>query len=136
MRTGRRREWATLATVDARAFPPGWALDAEGIADAVAATPWSRLRTTGRPAAAYAITGRSRTRGYLQRLAVAPEAQGRGIGTALVLDGLAWLTAKGSGEVLVNTQEINTRALQLYAGLGFVELAERLAVLGRAARAA
>ena len=137
LRTGRRREWPALATVDARAFPPGWALD-RGRYRRRASRPPRGLASapTGRPAAGYAITGRSRTRGYLQRLAVDPGAQGRGIGRALVLDALAWLTAKGADEVLVNTQEINTRALQLYAGLGFVELAERLAVLGRAGGAA
>ena len=67
----------------------------------------------------------------MQRLAVDPAAQGRGLGRALVIDALAWLTTKGAVEVLVNTQEVNARALRLYVDLGFEELAERLLVLGR-----
>ena len=35
-----------------------------------------------------AITGRDTRQGFLQRLAVAPEHQGQGLGTALVLDAL------------------------------------------------
>lgn len=131
VRTARRREWPALAAIDARAFPPGWALDADGVTDAVHATPWSRIRVAGHPTAGYAVTGRSRARGYLQRLAVDPAAQGRGLGRALVLDGLAWLQAKRVDDVFVNTQEVNRRALELYAGLGFEALPERLAVLGR-----
>ena len=131
LRTGRRREWPELAAIDGRAFPRGWGLDTDAIGDALDATPWSRLRVAGRPAEGYAITGRARTRGYLQRLAVDPVAQGRGLGRALVVDALRWLTAKGAMEVLVNTQEVNARALRLYADLGFEELSERLLVLGR-----
>ena len=131
VRTGRRREWPELAAIDQRAFSPGWALDAAAIGDALEATPWSRLRVAERQAVGYAITGRARTRGYLQRLAVDPVAQGHGLGRALVIDALEWLTAKGATEVLVNTQEINARALRLYANLGFEEMTERLLVLGR-----
>ena len=67
----------------------------------------------------------------LQRLAVDPDVQGRGLGRALVIDSLAWLATKGATEVLVNTQEVNARALRLYVDLGFEELSERLLVLGR-----
>ncbi len=131
VRTPRRREWVDLAAVDVRAFPPGWATDAQGVAEAAAATPWSRVRAVGHPAVGYAIAGRSRQRGYLQRLAVEPRASRRGIGRALVVDALSWLTAKGATEVLVNTQETNAAALRLYARLGFTVLPEGLTVLGR-----
>jgi ribosomal-protein-alanine N-acetyltransferase len=131
LRTARRREWPQLAEVDQRAFPPGWGLDARGIADAFAATPFGRVRAAGRPAYGYAVSGRSRSRGYLQRLAVEPSASGRGVGRALVIDALRWLAAKGTSDCLVNTQETNRRALDLYLGLGFAELPERLMILGR-----
>lgn len=84
----------------------------------------------GRPGAGYAVTGRSRRRGFVQRLAVDPAAQRRGIGRALVLDALAWLHADGIDEILVNTQEGNEPALALYQQLGFGRLPEHLLVLG------
>jgi ribosomal protein S18 acetylase RimI-like enzyme len=131
----RRREWLVLAEVDARAFRAGWSIDEGGIADAVLATPWSRVRATGQPATGYAVTGRSRQRGYLQRLAVDPAHQRQGLGLALAMDALLWLSSKGLAEALVNTQESNEGALALYRRLGFVELSDRLLVLGRSADA-
>ena len=44
----------------------------------------------------YAITGRAGSIGYLQRLAVLPDHQRRGIGHALVMDGLLWARRRGS----------------------------------------
>ena len=135
IRTARRGEWPLLADLDRRAFPPGWGLDVAAIADAAGATPRSRVRAVGHPAHGYAVTGRSRVRGYLQRLAVDPARSGRGVGTALVADALAWLRARGATEVMVNTSEANTRALALYERLGFEQLPHRLHVLGRSTTA-
>lgn len=81
--------------------------------------------------AGYAITGRAGVRGYLQRLAVDPALQRKGVGSALVLDGLRWLRRWGSREVLVNTQVGNTGAVALYEALGFRIQPEGLAVLRR-----
>jgi mycothiol synthase len=77
------------------------------------------------------VSGRSGGRGFLQRLAVDPDVQTRGIGTALALDGMRWMQSRGATTVLVNTQVDNDRALGLYRRLGFHLLDERLAVLGR-----
>ena len=79
---------------------------------------------------AYAIAGRSGRRGFLQRIAVDPLAQRRGIGAALVVDGLRWLRRWGADRALVNTQEQNEPALLLYERLGFRRQPGGLAVLG------
>ena len=52
-------------------------------------------------------------------LAVAPGAQGAGLGAALLLDGLVWLRRWRVREALVNTQTGNDRAIALYERLGF-----------------
>jgi ribosomal protein S18 acetylase RimI-like enzyme len=80
----------------------------------------------------YAVTGMTGDMGYLQRLAVDPDDAGRGIGRALVLDGLGWLRARGAVQALVNTQVDNERALGLYRSVGFRLLPTGLHVLGRA----
>jgi len=134
LRRVRRGDWGTVAALDSRAFPVFWHLGQAGIAEARHATPSSRVRVAivaPGVVAGYAVSGRSGGRGFLQRLAVDPEAQGRGIGTALALDGLRWMQARGAASVLVNTQVDNERALRLYRRLGFRLLDERLAVLGR-----
>jgi ribosomal-protein-alanine N-acetyltransferase len=125
-----------VLAVDHDAFEPAWRLDAQGIRDALDATPRARLRvaTAGaRPdeVVGYAICGRAGRTGYLQRLAVRPEDQGRGVGRALVADGLAWLARRHVEDVLVNTQESNHRAIGLYRSLGFEPDRSELIVLER-----
>ena len=129
LRRGRISDHLAVLAVDELAFPPFWRLDEAGLRDALGATPSSRLRVHGRPIDAYAVWGRAGDRGYLQRLAVDPAAQGQGLATALIADGLRWLGRWRVREVLVNTQESNERALQLYERTGFRRRSPGLAVL-------
>lgn len=134
IRRGGRRDRAGALRVDAAAFSPFWRFDGRGLADARAATPSSRFRVVddGRgEVVGYAVTGRAGSIGYLQRLAVLPDRQRRGIGRALVADALVWARRRGAASVLVNTQESNDAAVQLYERLGFRREAYGLAVLER-----
>ena len=132
IRRGRWHDLDVVLKVDAEAFPPFWRLDADGLHEARSATPSSRWRVNrGTEVQAYSITGRARSQGYLQRLAVAARCQGRGLGTLLVLDALVWLRRGGARTALVNTQPGNERALDLYQRCGFRIEPDRLAVLYR-----
>lgn len=133
LRRGKKRERNDLLRLDNAAFEGFWRLDAAGFADALAATPITRLRVAvgegGAPPRGYAIVGRAAERGYLQRIAVHPDSQGQGIGRALVVDGLHWLKRRNVRQALVNTQENNERALGLYRALGFSDQHHGLDVL-------
>ena len=133
LRRGRRSDKADALVVDHRAFPTFWRLDAGGLHEAMTATPSARFRVAvvGRRVAGYAVTGRAGHRGYLQRLAVDPTVQGRGLGRALVADSLEWLRRRGVTNVVVNTQVENERALRLYQAMGFRLQPSGLEVLGR-----
>jgi len=133
LRRARRRDRCRALEVDGRAFPGFWRLDERGLDEAVGATPTARFRIAevGGAVAGYAVTGRAGSRGYLQRLAVLPEAQGRGLGRALVIDALRWLARRRASQAVVNTQVGNQRALALYQDLGFRLQPTGLAVLGR-----
>lgn len=123
--------------VDAVAFDDFWRLDLHALREARSATPHTRFRVAvadGR-IVGYCITGRSRLQGYLQRLAVGPEVQGRGLGRHLVDDALAWLAARRARACVVNTQESNERALALYRLCGFTEASANLLVLATPLRA-
>jgi ribosomal protein S18 acetylase RimI-like enzyme len=123
---------AEAARIDRAAFGAEWSLDASAIDDVRHATPAHRARTAGGTAfQAYAITGRDARQGFLQRLAVAPEHQGQGLGTALVQDSLRWSGRWRADRVLVNTPTTNLVALALYERLGFHRLTERLRVYER-----
>jgi ribosomal protein S18 acetylase RimI-like enzyme len=132
LRRTRRRERPTILAVDHAAFDPFWRLDDDGLVDALAATTSVRFRVAERPegVVGYAITGRAEQRGYVQRLAVTPQVEGRGIAAALLVDGLRWLRRRGVRDAVVNTQEGNERSLRLYQRTGFVVQPEGLAVLG------
>ena len=80
----------------------------------------------------YGLFGRAGNDGYVQRLAVHPEAQGDGLGRALLADGLRWLQRRGAVHAYVNTQSDNDRAYGLYCASGFTPMPIGLCVLGRA----
>ncbi len=121
IRRGRRRDRVAVLEVDHLAFSPFWRFDRAGLDDARNATPVSRFRvaTQGGTVVGYAVTGRAGPISYLQRLAVHPDAQRRGIATMLVNDALHWAARRGARTMLVNTQDQNHPAVALYERLGF-----------------
>jgi ribosomal protein S18 acetylase RimI-like enzyme len=132
-RRASRTDRSTLLETDAAAFEEFWRFDAVALREAARATPRSHLRVAPvQPdPLGYGLFGRAGTAGYVQRLAVAPEVQRRGLGHALLTDGLHWLRSHGAKRVYVNTQEDNDRALALYLRSGFTQLPVGLHVLGR-----
>src|SRR6266436_8870933 len=54
-------------------------------------------------------------------MAVAPEWRGRGVGSALMAEAIAWARAHGVEKLALSVYPDNQRALALYAKFGFVE---------------
>ncbi|MDQ6853729.1 MAG: GNAT family N-acetyltransferase [Actinomycetota bacterium] len=134
-RRARRSDRDAIVALDAHAFHGFWRFDEDALTQAVQATPVARVRvTTGGNTriSGYAVTGRAGDHGYLQRVAVHPEARQRGFGRALVSDALRWLRRRAAKRALVNTQLDNTAAISLYESCGFHRLPAGLCVLGRA----
>jgi ribosomal protein S18 acetylase RimI-like enzyme len=132
-RRATRADREVLLTIDAAAFEEFWRFDALALREAARATPRSHLLVAARDdPRGYGLFGRAAAAGYVQRLAVAPDAQRRGLGQALLNDGLRWLRAHGAERAYVNTQDDNDRALALYRQSGFTRLPVGLHVLGRA----
>jgi GNAT superfamily N-acetyltransferase len=132
LRRARRDDHAAVLALDHASFSPFWRLDEAGLDDTLVATPRVRFRVAHDPADAvigYTIVGRAGRRGYLQRLAVAPDARLGGLGGALVADGLWWLRRWRVTRALVNTQYGNDAALELYHRVGFESEPVGLSVL-------
>lgn len=128
-----RRDRRAVLELDDLAFAPFWRLGPLGLRDALDATPVRQFRVTRHDEAltGYAITGCSASHGYLQRIAVHPQARRAGFARALMADALRWLWHHGVSRVFVNTQLDNDPARRLYESFGFRELPDGLAVLGR-----
>jgi ribosomal protein S18 acetylase RimI-like enzyme len=110
-----------LDAIDAEAFNPRWRLGRLGLAESVAATNRSAVFRVAidDTCVGFAIAGVALGAGYLQRLAVAPAARGRGLGSDLVRASLRWARAHGARSMLVNTQKDNDAAASIYRRLGF-----------------
>lgn len=150
IKRGRRRDHHEVLRIDEAAFDDFWRLDRDGLLESMQATPVSRFRVVhggrrgrswlpsnplaGRDVFGYSVSGRAGVHGYLQRLAVDPMAEQRGLGTSLVVDTLAWMKRRGAATVLVNTQRENHRALALYERTGFIRQPDGLVVLERPVR--
>lgn len=122
-----------VVALDRQAFGSR-AFDRNALREAKRATPTARLRIrgSGREPIGYALTGLAGWRAYVQRLGVDPSARRRGVGRALLLDGLHWAHRRGARTALVNTQVDNHAARSLYLSVGFAALPDGLVVLERA----
>ena len=128
------RHLADVLAVDGMAFTGAtdiWRFDASAFTEACDATDMNRRRLVRRygRTAGFALTGCTAEIGFVQRLAVHPDHQRVGVGSALVADALAWLIRHGVREVWVNTQPDNRPAQALYECHGFVPRDEGLVVL-------
>jgi GNAT superfamily N-acetyltransferase len=132
LRRGRRRDVGPVTDIDHLAFTSTfWHLGPDGLRETLAATPSSRFRVAWSDSGpvGYAAVGRSGRWSYLQRVAVDPGAQGRGVGRALVIDALRWSASRRCRQLMVNTQLGNDVAIGLYESLGFRRAEAGLAVL-------
>jgi ribosomal protein S18 acetylase RimI-like enzyme len=77
----------------------------------------------------YQLSTKNPLGAHLARLGVKPEAQGRGVGTALVSHLIQTLGEDQLGRLSVNTQEDNTASLSLYKKMGFARTGEHFPVL-------
>lgn len=124
-----------LLTIDVAAFSPFWRFDAVGLREAIEATTRSTvliIRDRESLPAAFAIVGFGTAVSYLQRVAVDPRWQGKGMGHSLVRVAARRARDSGARVMLLNTQYDNEGAIALYENEGFVLLPEPLALLRNA----
>lgn len=135
LRSVRPWEIDLVLSVDAAAFEPKWWLHRNGYDEAMAATPRTRARVIAAPAwpkaasiDAFLLSGFAGTQGFVQRLAVHPDSQGRGYASALLDDAVRWMKGSGVDTISVNTHPENERALAIYEHRGFVRAPHDLTI--------
>ena len=123
-----------LLDIDRAAFSDFWRFDGHGLDEAIDATTTSNIliiRDQDGGPAAFAVVGYGSAIAYLQRVAVHPKWQCRGMGRSLVRAAARKARASGARVMLLNTQFDNEAAIELYKSEGFVLLTEALTLMRR-----
>ncbi len=117
-----------VAEVDSAAFAPLWQNSLESLTRAYRLASHAVIAEDPSGVVGYQLSTAGAFGTHLARLAVRPEAQGRGVGTALVRDLIDQVSDGGEARVTVNTQSNNAASLALYDRLGFRRTGEQYPV--------
>lgn len=121
-----------LAVLDEAVFEPPYQLASGELIEYMVTSGYFVVAEEGGQLAGYACADVVGEEGQIIRVAVHPDARRRGIGGALLNATLAYCHAHQARLVMVNTQDSNQAALQLYEGVGFRRVGRRVPVLVRA----
>jgi ribosomal-protein-alanine N-acetyltransferase len=108
-----------VTQIDHSAFVPPWQMAKDEIRQAFHVAAISTVARDENGIVGYQISTLYRDGAHLARLAVAPEAQGQGVGSALLTDVLRRFFRRGIYSMTVNTQISNLRSQRLYQHFGF-----------------
>jgi ribosomal-protein-alanine N-acetyltransferase len=122
------RDLANVTAIDAAAFEPLWRNSLAALTKAYQQSSYATVAEDESGIIGYQLSTGGSFGAHLARLAVAPEAQGRGIGSALVADLILHMRKGGGVKVTVNTQDSNAASLSLYSRLGFLRTGEEYPV--------
>lgn len=117
-----------VADIDADAFDPLWQNSLSALNRAYSQAMLATVAEFEQYLIGYQFSTQNPLGAHLARLAVRQEAQGYGVGRALVSDLLQTLARRGAWRLTVNTQEDNASSLSLYKKLGFIETGDRYPV--------
>jgi len=118
-----------VAEVDAAAFEPLWQNSLSALSRALPQALYASVAEYERDVIGYQLSTGNRFGAHLARLAVRPEAQKRGIASALISDLMDYVCHDDNlSRVTVNTQSDNSKSLTLYEKIGFRRTGEQYPV--------
>jgi ribosomal-protein-alanine N-acetyltransferase len=117
---------ARLVAIEQRCFSDPWS---EVAFQEALSSEWTfaLVADSGRGPAGYLIGREAAGSGEILNLAVAPEFRRRGIGGALLEEGLVAFHHRGASEVILEVRESNHSAQALYLARGFRPVGQRAA---------
>lgn len=117
-----------VVEADAAAFEPLWRNSLAALSKAYSQAVYASVVEDASGVIGYQLSTGGPAGVHLARLAVRPEAQGCGLGAALVSDLIVRVQKNGATHVTVNTQADNAASLALYRKLGFRRTGEQYPV--------
>lgn len=131
MRDYRNNMEAEVLCIDRESFDSFWLLEVDDILAIASSLPRNRFRVAyhEEKVCGYSIGGSSYGWGCVQRLAVDPAFRGKGVAKKMLGDLIKWMALHKARYVLVNTQESNLHARNLYCSCGFKVLNENQTIL-------
>ena len=118
-----------ITKVDLASFGHFWHNTFDALQRAYSQAIYATVSEDGSGVIGYQISTGNPFGAHLARLAVLPEAQGRGVGAALVSDLIQRMNIHQSARLSVNTQADNAASLTLYERMGFKRTGEYFPVL-------
>jgi GNAT superfamily N-acetyltransferase len=119
-------DFASIVTVDTAAFTPYWRYGPATIRRRMDASSLFLVTEVASEVVGYAEGEIRSTAAHLNRVAVHPGHQGRGIGTQLTRAALHGFWGQGAYHITLNTQADNQRSRRLYRRLGFESTGENV----------
>ena len=119
LRPASERDVAAVVAIDRAAFTPHWWHSAATLGRRAAASSHFAVAELAGAVAGYAEGEAHPPAAHLNRVAVHPAHQGRGLGTLLLCDALRAFWRQGAHQVTLNTQTDNHKSRQLYRRCGF-----------------
>ena len=113
---------------DASAFAPLWRNSYDALQKALSQALSATVAEKDGQIIGYQLSTPNPLGAHLARLAVRKEAQGQGVGRALLTDLLIQMRNRGLEHLTVNTQDDNTTSLALYQKTGFIRTGEQFPV--------
>jgi len=129
IRSMRDDDLPVIAEIDSDAFGPFWHNTLDSLSRARSQSTHATVAEIDSGVVGYQLSTGSPLGAHLARLGVSPEAQGKGVGTALVNDLIQQLGGIRLSRLSVNTQDDNAVSLSLYKKMGFIPTGEQFPVL-------
>lgn len=108
-----------IETIEQRVFTEPWVMGS--YAACLRSGCYARVAEDAGTVAGYAVLHQLRGEAEIFTLAVAPEFQGKGIGTALLADLMSEANREGAFRVVLQVRSSNDHAIHIYKKAGFVQ---------------